>query len=547
MASTTKGGLARSPRGANPGLSPLGDTSIALDLYHHPEPSDSYGTLLLPNIPSPSLCLDEMFQVWPSASEKLTPSPARREDLPATTLETTTAGQSLFHSLLDLDNYGSTQAYKRSPSLLPPVPCLLGQINFKQNPTSVDCQLSSPPAVSRWRIPLPTSDGRPDFHDEVIFQTTRSNSQLQECFPKIERPNTPVPSLTHLRHSTSSSGVESSPPMYNIFRDRLNTPSDSFPYIIDMQECFQFTSSAGKPSDSIFTSHSRDTSTTLSPASTRPDASLGQGIPTYQNRPAAESLPPRTVLRPTPDPSILIPTVLPTQAEVSYIDWDDDENDGCYQRSRLSRLKRSFVEMRTAERSIQDANARKFLRSTGQRTKETQIVKTFKIGAKTKHVVSPAASQRPAPVPSPVPILGPDLERSTRPQPYGSVRVPTPAKLEKRLNNKDRVSTKYSRPQTTLDSPHCDSSHQRTNRSNPDGVAPIDVSGEGDTMDIMIGTPCFNSIIADPGTGRDVPNMLAASKPDETEQENARPCVVVRWAKRVLRHGKPEKGIMTTV
>ncbi|KAL2423661.1 hypothetical protein ABEF95_002704 [Exophiala dermatitidis] len=489
-----------------------------------------------------------MFQVWPSAPVKLTPLPARKEGLPSTTLETTTAGQALFDSLLDLDNCGSTQAYKRSPSLLPPAPCLSGQINLMQNPTSVDCQLSSTAAAVKGRIPMPSIDGGHYSHEDLIFQTTRSNSQCQESFPETERPNTPVPSLTHSRHSTSSSGLESSPPIYNIFHDQLSTPSDRFPYI-DMEECFQVKSPAGKPGDSKSTLHRRDTCTPFSLASTYPEAAFGQGIPTYPPGPAAESLPSRTVLRPNQNPSTLMPTIFPTQAEVSYIDWDDDENDGCYHRSRLSRLKRSFVDMRTAERCIQDANAKKFVRSIGQRAKGPQDVKQFNIRAKTKHVVFPAASQQPAHVPTAVPIFGPDLKPSTRAQPYGSDRALAPTKLEKRLNNKSCMSSKCSHPQTTLNSPHFDHSHQSTIRSNPDGGSPRGVSGELDTMDVMARPPCFNSILSDPETRRDGPkaNILPASKPNQTDQENARPCVVVRWAKRVLRHGRPEKGITRAV
>lgn len=278
------------------------DPSFCSHLYNLSD-STSFDSHLLPQVPSPSLPLEEMLGLWPSSQGDISSSTDKE-------CEVSLLGTRR-DSVATLVNFGDWvlgQSRNRASSLLPPAPLLYDNPSVSEH-AGVDCHLMSPAPstttqdlLERGAIAGTLNGSCSPLHEATVKTGNTSSSNT--------RPTTPVPSLSHSHYSSSSvSSIEQASPDHALMgREPAFGP---------------------------------DGANMRSPTG---DKSIAD---TYE-------------MRPSDDIDYLLPR-LPDirtsthQPEVSYIDWDD--GDDLRSQSRLARMKKSFADLRAAERYIFEATA----------------------------------------------------------------------------------------------------------------------------------------------------------------------------------------------
>ena len=285
--------------------------------YECPDSSPCH-SLLFHRVPSASLYLEDMLAQWSSQ-------------------------RSSTATLVDFGEWTSGRSHERPLSLLPPAPQLIRLPSSDSG--KVECRLSSPANTES-----NYTQCRHQWHNlsaqlqEVSFGTDGTPSQPT-------RPITPVPSLTTSKYSRSSFGMLESSPCTTI-----GSPKD---YLRNNSTDQSMTATARKPTELGSAPRLRNINSPLpSPPLYQDKSHAWISLPADPSR-ISSYLP----SRPVPDPDlnatmINLPHSSQESQETSYIEWDDDE--GRIQGdSALSRIKKSFTDLRAAERYISDANSRR--------------------------------------------------------------------------------------------------------------------------------------------------------------------------------------------
>lgn len=327
----------------------------------NPSTSETYDLLLLHQVPSPSLCLEEMLDLCAHG-----PKPPSINCGPRKVVSFCPPGygdRSSVATLVEFGEWVSKQAQNRPPSLLPPPPDVLLRNPLISNTDSVECRL---PSSTKYPSGYERKSDSKQSVSSIQLQSLSSRLDelsVQSGIPSTPpaRSITPVPSLTNSQYSscTSSAAAAESP-----FSTKNSPISD-----IENASC--------GPSSSRATQRTARHNGTFS--FDWKSASLGLKEDSMLVFPSPPSVPVdrerHTPHRPVPDLEYNTTRIqdhillqIGDQPEVSYIDWDDDENSNRRGESRLARMKKSLNDLRVAERFISEANVRRI----AHLAKETQ-------------------------------------------------------------------------------------------------------------------------------------------------------------------------------
>jgi len=287
------------------------DPLFCSNLYSLSDPA-TFDSHLLPRVPSPSLPLEEMLRMWPSGQEHISSS----TDKECGVYHLQTRRDSVT-TLMDFGEWVLGQSYSRASSLLPPAPLFYRGRPSHLDPNRVDCDLLSAPSGTE-TCPEPglqaaSSQGatpehlsRPPSHSHEARVNTGNASS------SYTRPTTPVPSLSHSHNSSSSlSTIEQT---YQVSKAASNSPGRVVP--VDRSGASMHNSKTDEWITNAF--------------GMRPSDEIDYTLP-----------------------NLLVAQPPAHQPEVSYIEWDD--GDGARAKSRLARMKKSFADLRAAERYISEA------------------------------------------------------------------------------------------------------------------------------------------------------------------------------------------------
>ncbi|KAJ9608067.1 hypothetical protein H2200_007055 [Cladophialophora chaetospira] len=319
-------------RRARPGLDVdphLAYKKAAAEEEHPADLHNARDALLLHRVPSASLYLEEMMAQWPIStspqSDYLVSFPRAGDE------------RSSVATFIDFGEWISEQ---RPQSLLPPAPRFV-RLPASETP-KVECRLSSSPATPPKECTSTDRGLKPEVLRNLSSQF-RQVSFSDDCTSSPStRSVTPVPSLTRSNYSrsslrdTSPCAIRRSPTELPLSSPPSKTPTSKKPTEVATNcPCIL---QVGSPF----------------PSPTLPqDDYLGwSSLPADPSRDSSY-LP----FRPVPDvhaTSIHLPQPSPDAQEVSYIDWDDDQ----FGDSALDRIKKSFADLRAAERYITEANYR---------------------------------------------------------------------------------------------------------------------------------------------------------------------------------------------
>lgn len=340
MPSTTRGDLARSSLISPPESSLPKETSLTFD-NDLTRTSSPYESLLLPRIPSPYLYSEEMLELWPTSSAEV--HPLRDEDILGSSLSSTSDTRS-----------GSIQSSLDSGKMVPPpISARLVHSEAQKVPVSVERRLlpilrasDNPEGISTIHSPYePERSETPVLLGQHCSQSEKRNFGIAE-------PRTSVPSLTHSQCSVYSSALPESPTMITASMGGSALPSYGS-LKADVEE-----STGSKLSQVDAYQWVHDITLPLSQPSIYPDdASDRARFAAFGTAPAAIPLSGPKVEADSSTASHK-PTLLATRPEFSYIDCDDDENNGRHSSTRFDRLRRSLADLRAAERFISEASAR---------------------------------------------------------------------------------------------------------------------------------------------------------------------------------------------
>ncbi|OAL27304.1 hypothetical protein AYO22_03579 [Fonsecaea multimorphosa] len=256
----------------------------------------------------------------------------------------------------------------------------------------------------------------------------------QEALPTSPTsPITPVPSLTNSRHSRSSSAI-----------------SEGSPYraLASTNDCYE-----------MFLPHDPD-SLMAHPKRTY-EANVGSGVRSinpplpntllYQDNqlcwtPPPNNLPNRSkilTLQAFPDSDVGAttdhwPRSFEGEKEVSYIDWDDEGGRRRYQ-SPLRRIKKSFTDLRAAERFISEAKVRNriYLPRHQDTTEHMTNAQRHEV-CEANHVFAPHQQARPSPSSTPMLME----EEKTLPRPSAKLRKKPSTKFSCQTPSKMTSRTK---------------------------------------------------------------------------------------------------------
>lgn len=299
------------------------------------------GSLLLHRIPSASLYSEEMLVLGASRSS---PRPTRvsrysREDTERSSIAT----------LIDFGEWVSGQYHERPPSLLPPAP------HLSRLPPSdagrVECRLPSS-TTPLGEHETDATSGRSADREQLPGLSTRlqavSFSSVSISSPPT-RPITPVPSLTASDHSHSSFGTESSPcTIISLPKQQsLSSRWDSSRGHMGITTAKRFDAAIYGPC-----THN------ISSPSLSPPPHHERGIDRANLSVDPSQLSPS---RPAPilnlnNTAVHLPQTSRHSEEVSYIEWDEEADR--LGNSAFGRIKKSFIDLRAAERYITEARTR---------------------------------------------------------------------------------------------------------------------------------------------------------------------------------------------
>ncbi|KAK5046719.1 hypothetical protein LTR84_007480 [Exophiala bonariae] len=323
--------------------------------------SASFESLLFHPVPSPSLCLEEMLELWPSSPQPLSSTQQRQSGKRVYSRHT--KEQDSISTLVDFGNWISQHPHSRVPSLLPPTPAALRQDLSNLKSDSVECSLSSAAQGLSHHVN--------QQENTIVHPTTYGDSLVGLCTDlqhssitsdttrrQTARTITPVPSLTYSQYSTTSSLAVEGP-----FPEARSSTYSNFPEISPATrdanmnhpapDHFQHETKHIRP-DQRLSFYQNESSMQRPDNAKRSTTQAPATVPLNHTVP----VPNFDVTRLQPKvPQLHIPS---GKNEVSYIDWDDDDEE-CGQRSesRLARMKKSLTDLRAAERFIADAASRR--------------------------------------------------------------------------------------------------------------------------------------------------------------------------------------------
>ena len=342
--------------------------------------SASFESLLFHPVPSPSLCLEEMLELWPTSPQPLNLHQQQRhhqqqhDKHPYSRFPT---DRDSISTLVDFGNWISQQSHSRAPSLLPPTPELLrGQDISTLKSDSVECPLSST-AQGLYQQVEQQEDTivldratDPDQLKRLCIELQNSSFTSDRNRGQVARTITPVPSLTYSQYSTGSSLAadggspqawlsisstcpETSPAGREANMNHMNQ-GDSKPEA-DPIHPERGLSSISTPIPSLFLYHDDSFRHSFGETHTTKGTNHAQ-VTDYPFQPVPnpnfDEIRSQSQIRQPPVPS--------SENEVSYIDWDDDDEDRAHRsESRLARMKKSITDLRAAERFIADAATRR--------------------------------------------------------------------------------------------------------------------------------------------------------------------------------------------
>ncbi|KIX01951.1 uncharacterized protein Z518_07890 [Rhinocladiella mackenziei CBS 650.93] len=430
-------------------------------------------------------------------------------------------------TLVEFGDWVSRQSHHRPPSLLPPAPHLFPS-TFHRETGSVECRLSSIAPSGTDQDSGRLSGTQYNWKGSATpVELNKLCVQLEE--DSFASPSSrPAPLLTdpHSRYSTSPSDIGADCPTTTITVSMICSPSVPVP---DINE-----KSAPRPERMI-----------PSFSSPFPTPLLYQGdfsVPAEQTIPPAY-LPSRPV--PTPTPNVYT-TKLPVSGskenspeEVSYIDWDDDEDGHPKGESRLTRMKKSFNDLRAAERFISEAAARRKAQLTKEGQSGTRLTdRAIPLGTHDDRLVSrqremcgdlKSAGHQTVLALAPTQPSTPISSRSKQ----GSVRiqVPTPAKLRKRPS-----AWSISNP-----NPHSHSIPQPSSPANRHTSRTISSeSGGGSAVTSISNNQGAKTNISTPTTPTPSSAGSGTGQRKRSEKIKARMNLVTKWVRRILWSKKKE-------
>lgn len=317
-------------------------TSSTLHSFSNTAP---YQPLLLHRVPSPSL--GEMLELWPPNPYQTSFTTGREDNVNHGSPQN--PPRESITTLVDFGDWVSGQTQSRPSSSLLPAPQVHRQALFQGDADRVECRLPSTKPSSRGLDNTSTRFGLCAQLADISF----------ECDTPQEGPLSPVPSLVRSSQSTcppAGIGGESPTATITVSLD----PSDLLPlrFASMGMEHGYFTGSQSTRTSKQGVQFSSERSIGApfpSPVSIQ-DGSYGQGVfmPNTTDWKCDLAYPGQD------GPGTRVHDTLSSKPvnETSYIDWDDDETDKQGYRSRLARVKKSFTDLRAAERFITDANAK---------------------------------------------------------------------------------------------------------------------------------------------------------------------------------------------
>ncbi|KIV88190.1 hypothetical protein PV10_09109 [Exophiala mesophila] len=343
------------------------DSLICSPDYYTLTTPDVYEPLLLHHVPSPSLCLDEMLRLWPAQDKKPSSHDVESSVSPPNDCRDSVA------TLVDFGSWVSRQSHDRRSSLLPPAPHW-DRPDLEASSDSVECRLLSPETApegqrnrDHWRSSSPPFSKRsatPDQLGKLCVALENSSLFPKTASPVSTRTNTPVPSLSQSHCSVSTySAVDAVSPEFltdtngKMSREHCHNRHDG-----SLQSATISCRASGFQDISPRTCSSRleGTWSGLQLVSNHANRDLSSSLTVTDFGQRTGSLYPRAM----PGQNLLStsssdPINHDSNPEVSYIDWDDDEEEERGQhRSRLARMKKSLTDLRNAERFISESVGR---------------------------------------------------------------------------------------------------------------------------------------------------------------------------------------------
>ena len=308
---------------------------VQADLHND---TGSCDLLLSHRVPSASLYLEEMMAQCPTSTS---PLPQHITGYPqADTRRSSVA------TLVDFGDWICVQSHRRPPSLLPPAPQL---VRLPSSDTKVECRLSSPVTPPRAYSSTGRSPKREPLSNLSAYLQEISFS-AESPSPPATRPITPVPSPTTSNYCRSSFGAAEVSPGTTISSARTQllssplrknmTTTNGVPFEVAVTRPFIHNVGSPFPSPTFHQADHIGWSTLPVGPPTNLSYRPFRPMPSSEVNVAAIEPP-----RPTPD-----------SHEVSYIEWDDHDNN--WGDSAIARIKKNFTNMRAAERHITQANTR---------------------------------------------------------------------------------------------------------------------------------------------------------------------------------------------
>lgn len=328
--------------------------------YYTSTNSASYDSLLFHPVPSPSLCLEEMLEWWPTSPQPPKRTQQQQQQPHDKHMRSRqNRDRDSISTLIDFGNWVSQQSHSRAPSLLPPTPESLRQDLLHLKPVSVECPLSSTAqGLSRHIRHQENLVGHQttnvDHLESLCVDLQLSSFASNESRRQTATTITPVPSLTYSHYSTASSLTADGG-----FREAGTSVSST---------CLE---ASPAPREMAMNHHTlqalRNEAQPIYP---------NQDMPSYQddsckhppddtNQRTAQAQAAIYPCQKVPNPNFDEPRLQPQNPqshvvssgnEVSYFDWDDEGEDRAHRgESRLTRMMRSITDLRAAERFIADA------------------------------------------------------------------------------------------------------------------------------------------------------------------------------------------------
>ncbi|OAL35650.1 hypothetical protein AYO20_05031 [Fonsecaea nubica] len=302
--------------------------------------------LLLHRVPSASLYPEEMLEQW---SSNLVQPSVVHSDANDDNIYTKNSPQC--PSAPSNNTYGngtSHRALLRPTSLLPPAPRFTRPLS---DTGKVECRLiSTGSSICHDTNTNSTSTVESEALKRLTAQIGDVSLEQDTLSTPPTSPITPVPSLTTSCQSRSSFAISDSSPCTAVDSSR-----NYFESLLPQDSDNAMVSSKGTYETSIGSRAHGIKSPLSSPLLYQEDPLCRALQPTNLSSGSNLGLPRHILHSELGATTSNLPQAFERQKEVSYIDWDDEDDHRNY-RSPLMRIKKSFTDLRAAERFIAEAN-----------------------------------------------------------------------------------------------------------------------------------------------------------------------------------------------